>query len=157
MAGRGSLALITGDAGIGKTALVARFAAQAAASGVAVAWGRCAEAEGIPAFWPWTQVLRATGGLADGEDHIGPQPRSAGGGAAGRFRVFDRVVRHLSETAAGHGLVVVLDDLHWADPDSLGLLEFTARQLAGRRLLLAGATATSRPATVCAGWRPPPR
>ena len=139
MAGRGSLALITGDAGIGKTALVARFAAQAAASGVEVAWGRCAEAEGVPAFWPWTQVLRATGGLADGEDHIGPQPRSAGGEAAGRFRAFDRVVRHLSETAVGHGLLVVLDDLHWADPDSLGLLEFTARQLAGRRLLLAGA------------------
>ena len=74
MAGHGSLVLITGDPGIGKTALVAHFAGQVAASGVAVAWGRCAEAEGTPAFWPWTQVLRATGGLADGEDHIGPRP-----------------------------------------------------------------------------------
>lgn len=139
IAGRGSLVLITGDAGIGKTALLARLAAQAAGSGVAVAWGRCAEAEGAPAFWPWTQLLRVTGGLADGEDHVGPQAGSAGGGVAGRFRVFDRVVRHLCQTAAGQGLLVVLDDLHWADPDSLGLLEFTARHLAGDRLLLAGA------------------
>ena len=138
MAGRGSLVLIAGDAGIGKTALLASLAGQAAGSGVAVAWGRCAEAEGAPGFWPWTQVLRASGGLADGEDHISPQP-GPGGGTGGRFRVFDRVVRHLIETAAGHGLLVILDDLHWADPDSLRLLEFTARQLDGRRLLLAGA------------------
>ena len=108
MAGRGSLALITGDPGIGKTALVADFADRAAASGVAVAWGRCAESEGAPAFWPWTQVLRATGGLADGEDHIGPQPGPAGRGAEGRFLVFDRVARHLCENAGrGRRLLVV--------------------------------------------------
>ena len=61
------------------------------------------------------------------------------GGEAGRFRVFDRVVRHLCEEAGRPGLLVVLDDLHWADPDSVALLEFAARQLAGHRLLLAGA------------------
>ncbi len=138
MAGRGSLVLITGDAGIGKTALLDRLAGEAAAAGAVVTWSRCAEAEGVPAFWPWTQVLRATGGLAAGEDQIGPQAGPDGGGAAGQFRVFDRVVRHLGQAAAGHGLLVVLDDLHWADPDSLRLLEFTARQLPGHRLLLAG-------------------
>jgi predicted ATPase len=58
--------------------------------------------------------------------------------AADRFRVFDRVVRHLADAAAQSGLLVVLDDLHWADPDSLGLLEFGARQLATSRLLLVG-------------------
>jgi hypothetical protein len=66
LAGHGSLVLIAGEAGIGKTALAARFAGQAAACGVPVAWGSCAEGDGAPAFWPWTQVLRATGGLAEG-------------------------------------------------------------------------------------------
>jgi hypothetical protein len=59
--------------------------------------------------------------------------------AADRFRIFDRVAGHLTQAAAEHGLLVVLDDLHWADPDSLGLLEFAARQLASTRLLLVGA------------------
>ena len=142
LAGRGSLVLIAGEAGIGKTALAAHFAGQAAARGVPVAWGSCAEGDGAPAFWPWTQVLRATGGLATGEDHVGPRAPAAGGGApggaAGRFAVFDRVISQLRDGAAGRGLVVVLDDLHWADPDSLALLEFAARQLAGQRLLLVG-------------------
>ena len=92
-----------------------------------------------PAFWPWTQVLRATEGLPDGEDHLAPPAAGMTREAADRFRVFDRVVRHLAEAAAESGLLVVLDDLHWADPDSLGLLEFAARQLAASRLLLAGA------------------
>ena len=138
LAGHGSLVLITGEPGIGKTALVTRFADEAAACGVRVAWGRCAEGEGVPAFWPWTQVLRATGGLPGGEDHLAPSAAEMTREAADRFRVFDRVVRHLAEAAAESGLLVVLDDLHWADPDSLGLLEFAARQLAVSRLLLVG-------------------
>jgi hypothetical protein len=61
LAGHGCLVLITGDAGIGKTAAAARFAGQAAACGVVVvvAWGFRAECDGAPVFWPWTQVLRA--------------------------------------------------------------------------------------------------
>ena len=140
LAGHGRLVLLSGEAGIGKTALATHFADLAAANGVAVAWGRCAEGDGIPAFWPWTQVLRATGGLAEGEDHVGPRVRAAGGaapdGSASRFDVFDRVVSHLRGAAADHGMVVMLEDLHWADPDSLALLEFAARQLAGARVLM---------------------
>lgn len=137
LAGHGGLVLITGEPGIGKTALAAHLADQAAARGVPVAWGRCAEGDAAPAFWPWTQVLRATGGLAGGEDHVGPQGAAADG-AADKFRVFDRVVSHLDTTAATSGLVVVLDDLHWADPDSVALLEFAARQLTGRHVMLLG-------------------
>ena len=139
LAGHGSLVLITGEPGVGKTALVTAFADEAAARGVRTAWSRCAEGEGVPGFWPWTQVLRATEGLPGGEDHLAPPAVGMTHEAADRFRVFDRVVRHLVETAAQSGLLVVLDDLHWADPDSLGLLEFAARQLAVSRLLLAGA------------------
>jgi AAA ATPase-like protein len=139
LAGHGSLVLITGEPGIGKTAVATRFADETAARGVLVAWGRCAEDEGAPAFWPWTQLLRATGGLPGGEDHLAPPAAGTACEAADRFRIFDRVVRHLAEAAAESGLLVVLDDLHWADRDSLGLLEFAARQLAASRLLLVGA------------------
>lgn len=83
LAGHGRLVLITGEAGIGKTALAAHFAGQAAASGLAVAWGSCAEGAGAPAFWPWTQVLRATAGLAAGEDHVGGRARRAAGRQTG--------------------------------------------------------------------------
>ena len=139
LAGHGSLVLITGEPGIGKTALVTVFADEAAARGVRVTWSRCAEGEGVPAFWPWTQLLRATEGLPGGEDHLAPPAAEMTREAADRFRIFDRVARHLAEAAAENGLLVVLDDLHWADPDSLGLLEFAARQLAASRLLLVGA------------------
>ena len=139
LAGHGSLVLITGEPGIGKTALVTVFADEAAARGVRVTWSRCAEGEGVPAFWPWTQLLRATEGLPGGEDHLAPPAAEMTREAADRFRIFDRVTRHLAEAAAESGLLVVLDDLHWADPDSLGLLEFAARQLAASRLLLVGA------------------
>ena len=139
VAGHGSLVLITGEPGIGKTALITRFADEAAAQGVRVAWSRCAEGEGAPAFWPWTQVLRATGGLPGAEDHLAPPAAETARQAADRFRIFDRVARHMAEAAAECGLLVVIDDLHWADPDSVGLLEFAARQLAASRLLLVGA------------------
>jgi AAA ATPase domain len=138
VAGHGSLVLVTGEPGIGKTALVTAFAGKAASRGVRVAWGRCTEGEGVPGFWPWTQVLRATGGLPGGADHLAPSGAGMTREAADRFRVFEHVARHLAEAAAESGMLVVLDDLHWADPDSLELLEFAARQLAASRLLLVG-------------------
>jgi predicted ATPase len=49
-AGHGALVLLSGDAGIGKTAVAAQLADQAAMSGMAVAWGRCADGDGVPAY-----------------------------------------------------------------------------------------------------------
>ena len=57
-AGRGRVVLVAGEPGIGKTRLAEEAARQAAAEGVRVAWGRCYEGEGAPAFWPWVQVVR---------------------------------------------------------------------------------------------------
>ena len=104
-------------------------------------------------------MLRAAGGLAGGEDHVG---RTATAGAARTGASRFAGVRPGRQPAARHRgrprPVVVLDDLHWADPDSLALLEFAARQLAGQRvLLLRQPTATTRPATGCGAPRPPPR
>jgi predicted ATPase/class 3 adenylate cyclase len=59
MSGRGRLVLLAGEPGIGKTRLADELAAEATARGAAVAWGRCWEGGGAPAYWPWTQILRA--------------------------------------------------------------------------------------------------
>jgi DNA-binding SARP family transcriptional activator len=57
-AGRGRVVLVAGEPGIGKTRLAEEVARQAAGGGSGVAWGRCAEEQGAPPFWPWVQVLR---------------------------------------------------------------------------------------------------
>jgi predicted ATPase/class 3 adenylate cyclase len=59
VAGRGSLMMLGGEPGIGKTALAEEISAEAAARGAQVAWGRCWEDGGAPAYWPWTEILRA--------------------------------------------------------------------------------------------------
>ncbi|HVA77274.1 MAG TPA: AAA family ATPase [Candidatus Binataceae bacterium] len=59
VAGRGCLLMVGGEPGIGKTALADEISTEAAARGAQVAWGRCWEDGGAPAYWPWTEILRA--------------------------------------------------------------------------------------------------
>src|SRR3954466_13515165 len=56
-AGRGRLLLLAGEPGIGKTSLADCATAEAASRGFAVLWGRCWEAGGAPAYWPWLEIL----------------------------------------------------------------------------------------------------
>jgi len=147
-AGRGQLVLIGGEAGIGKTVIAGAAAEQAAALGALVLWGRCSETEGAPPFWPWAQIVRAA---ADGGTKP-PETVGALGWAApaeltevssdasnrARFRLFDATVRFLATLADSRPVVAVVEDLHWADADSLALAEFAARQLSGQRILLLG-------------------
>jgi DNA-binding SARP family transcriptional activator len=121
-AGRGTAVVVTGEPGIGKTRLVEAFAARAGAS---ARWGRCAEIGGAPPYWPWQQVL---GGL----------PEAALGTDTGaRFALGLDTARRLRALAGGGPLLVVLDDLQWADRDSLHVLEVVLSQLHGSRVLLA--------------------
>ncbi|BAL91652.1 hypothetical protein AMIS_64320 [Actinoplanes missouriensis 431] len=138
-AGSGAVALLTGEAGIGKTAVVEEAVARAAAAGVTVLTGRADPDEGAPAFWPWRRLLDCglpglTPDLLDtvGAGDTGETP------AAARFRVMHAVLGALRTAAAGRdgGLVLVLEDLHWADPASLALLELVCREVAGTRLLV---------------------
>ena len=55
----GRVALISGDAGIGKTRLCEELAARAGEMGVGIIWGRCVDNEGAPPLWPWAQILRS--------------------------------------------------------------------------------------------------
>src|SRR4051812_34912962 len=58
IARRGSLVIVTGEPGIGKTALARAFVERASERGVSWAWGACWEGGGAPAYWPWMQIVR---------------------------------------------------------------------------------------------------
>ena len=148
--GEGQLVILAGEPGIGKTRTAAALAAQARELGASVAWGRCHEGEGAPVYWPWVQAL----GLYAAEHHDAPAsevaallpilragtalPVTDGVPERARFELCDRVATALTAAARAQPLLVVLDDLHWADAGSLVLLEFLARQLESIPLLVLG-------------------
>jgi predicted ATPase len=161
LAGRGRLLVIGGEPGIGKSRLAEELAGAAVETGAAVLWGRCWEAGGAPPYWPWVQAIRSYAREADAA-----RLRSdLGAGAAeiadvvaevreqvtdlppsppiddpqtARFRLFDAIAAFLKRVAGTKPLVMVLDDLHWADEGSLRLLEFVSRELAEAPMLLIG-------------------
>ncbi|QYG95156.1 AAA family ATPase [Iamia sp. SCSIO 61187] len=148
----GGLVLVAGEAGIGKSALVAGAVAAARAGGALVAMGACWDREGAPDHWPWVQVTRALARSARPEtweearrEAGGELSVLLGGGATGlggptgdEFGLHDAVTTLLVALARDQPLVVVLEDLHWADPASLRLVEFVARHGWYERLLLVG-------------------
>ncbi len=140
-AGVGRLVRIVGEPGIGKTRLADELAEIATGAGARVVWGRCWEAGGAPAFWPWTQITRALGvGDSPAELDGAPTAVAAASSAAeaeeARFRVFDAVARTLARESATAPLVVVVDDAHAADVPSLMLLRFVANGLRPSKLLI---------------------
>jgi DNA-binding SARP family transcriptional activator len=160
-AGRGRLCLLAGEPGIGKSRLAEELIAHARGRGARVLVGRCWEAGGAPAYWPWVQSLRAYvreaepdalraqlgAGAADLAQIVPelrerfpdlPEPAALESDAA-RFRLFDTAAEFLRRASDSRPIVLVLDDLHAADAPSLLLLRFLARQLASSRLLLLGA------------------
>ncbi|MFC3455289.1 ATP-binding protein [Amycolatopsis speibonae] len=142
----GGLVLVTGEAGIGKTTLVTGAAEEAKRLGCLVLNGSCWDSASAPGYWPWTQVVRglrrAVGqgrwaAMADSElDVLLGETR--GDGAADGFRLYDAVTSALVAASQDLPIVVVLDDLHWADAASLRLLEFAAQHTWYERLLLIG-------------------
>jgi tetratricopeptide (TPR) repeat protein len=144
---RGRLVLLAGEPGIGKTALLAEIAGEVANAGSLVFWAQCWDGDGAPGYWPWVQIVRA--GMAAGGDAreaamLLPERKATahtGSGQAtdARFRLFDAVVSMLAGLAAQRLVLVVVDDLHWADDGSLRLLEFAVRHLEAHSVLLLGA------------------
>jgi tetratricopeptide (TPR) repeat protein len=145
--GAGQFLMVSGEAGIGKTAMLAALASQAGPAPL-VLRGFCWEGDGAPPYWPWSQVLKASGlpmaGLGGAgwllQPASGPaEPMSAVAAGDAQFRLFEAVARCLGRLAADRPVLVVLDDLHWADEPSLRLLGFLARALAAEPVALLGA------------------
>jgi predicted ATPase/DNA-binding CsgD family transcriptional regulator len=159
VAGHGATVALAGEPGIGKTHTAQVVGEWAASRGMQVLLARCDEEPGAPPYWPWLQLVR---GWLDSHDDAAVQ-RVIGRAAAplseivpeiaerapgcepppaivdpmqARFRLFDAMSGFWRRAAADQPLLLIVDNLHWADASSLRLLEFLAPDFAGCALLL---------------------
>ncbi|OQS12853.1 transcriptional regulator [Nocardia donostiensis] len=123
------VALVTGEAGLGKSMLLEQLGARLGQQGWLVAAGRCPDVDSAPPAWAWVEVLRTVAeSVPPGEfaDDLSPLLSDSvtvnGDAAAGRFRLRQAVWSWLAATAADRPVAVVLDDLHGADAATLELL-----------------------------------
>jgi len=158
LAGRGRIALLVGEPGIGKTRTVQRLLEEVGGrAGTYV--GSCFEGDGAPSYWPFVQILRALVDDTDDDtirslraadadlallvpelaDRLPSRPSSEPlEGEQARFRLFDSLAGFLRRTAKQRPLVLVLEDLHWADRDSMLLTSFLADALRDSAVMIVG-------------------
>jgi DNA-binding CsgD family transcriptional regulator/tetratricopeptide (TPR) repeat protein len=167
-AGEPATVLICGEAGAGKTRLVAEVAARAGDRGTRTLVGSCTVVgRASLAFAPFAEALRplvndfviggrdggrsvaprlarlvaAPGGRAATLDPPDPDPL----GPSAQLGLFEEVFDTLERAAAPSGLLMVIEDLHWADLSSRGLFEFLSRNLRGTPVALVGTVRTDEP------------
>ncbi|MCH7697400.1 MAG: protein kinase [Chloroflexi bacterium] len=158
ISGEGKIVLLTGEPGIGKTRLAEELATYARLRDAQVLWGRCHERAGQPSYWPWVQAIRSYVHSRD----LQALESDMGSGAAdiaqvvteirdrlpglatppaldpeqARFRLFDSITTFLKNASNREPLVIVLDDIQWADEASLLLLQFLAKEIQSSRVLV---------------------
>jgi hypothetical protein len=151
--------LLIAEPGMGKTATLVELGRRASEAGADRWFGRCIEDEGAPAFWPWTQVMRACQ-ASRGEAELRELMNTSAADMAeampvirqwiadlpeapmieqtsARFRFFDAVTQFLRRAAEKKPVVLLFDDLQRADQPTLRLLSFVARQVDAGRLMIA--------------------
>ena len=138
LSGRGSTVLVSGEAGIGKTTLVDWLSGEAETQGCLVLRGGCYDLSTTPPYGPWLEILRA---YPHDNDTLPPLPRFVGdleaAAALGSQRQLFSTARDFFRAICSYQpLVMVLEDLHWADQASLDFLRVLARQIANQRTLL---------------------
>ncbi|MEV1243334.1 BTAD domain-containing putative transcriptional regulator [Nonomuraea sp. NPDC049750] len=151
-AGRG-LIVLEGEPGIGKTRLLEELTAEAEKRKAAAVWARCLEGEGTPSMWPWIQavgaVLDELPGAAREKWLAGElgdllEPDGDGLGetvardAGAQFRLFEAAVAAIGQVAARRPLVLMIDDLQWADVASLRLFSHLAARLPAGTAVIGG-------------------
>jgi len=144
--GQGGVVLVSGPAGIGKTRLVEEALCRHVDSvgTVLVGRGLCSDDRGAPPLWPWTRALsavrRATGAPALALALESTVPQGSGGDqatvAAARFRMLTAATDELLHASADRFVVLVVEDLHWADAESLELLRRVAAEVGTASLLV---------------------
>jgi class 3 adenylate cyclase len=153
--GDGRFVLLAGEAGIGKTRLARELTQRARKLGCDALWGSCSEAELALPYLPFveavgnhlgerdTAVVRAELGATAAELAQlfpqlaeGPPAAPVGDPAQAKLRLFESVVALLEPWARDRGLLLVLDDIHWADSSTRELLDYAARRLVRSRVML---------------------
>lgn len=157
--GNGQTLAITGEPGIGKSTFLEHIASLATEMGGTVLYGRCFEEQGSPAYWPWNAVIRShllmldetvaadlyadqSGRMAQAFPTLSaksPNPRNSldkNAAADERFLLHDEVASTLQRSAEIGPVLLLLDDMHWADEASLLLLEFLSKVLSDSRVLI---------------------
>jgi predicted ATPase len=137
-AGGGTAVLVAGEAGIGKTRLASELAARASDAGFEVLLGRSIDLVGteLP-YQPFVEAVGPLGGL----------PQADGQTAGSQLRVFQETLELLGERAAAAPVLLVLEDLHWADASTLDLVVFLAHNLGDRRVLLLATCRADEPSS----------
>jgi tetratricopeptide (TPR) repeat protein len=134
--GLGAVALVSGEAGIGKTRFCNEAAQRARHAGLTVVTARCWGEGGAPALWPWQPILAELCG-DQAARLLGPGTAMGDGTVdADRFALFSAIVDALGAAAGRGPACVVIDDIHAADAGTLLLTRFVARAIHGLPLAL---------------------
>ncbi|HET7038046.1 MAG TPA: AAA family ATPase [Thermomicrobiaceae bacterium] len=138
LAAQGGTVLVGGEAGIGKTTLVEDLSARAEEAGALALWGHAYDLSVTRPHGPWLEILRQYQTLAAG---LPPVPAFVSNAdelakVGSQETLFAAVADFFTVVAAQRPLLLVLDDLHWADQASLDFFRYLARQLGRQRLLL---------------------
>jgi class 3 adenylate cyclase len=154
--GAGKVVLLGGDAGMGKTRLATELQQRARQIGMIPLWGGSSEADLELPYLPFVEALgnHITGAAADDVGRrLGPVRRELANlfpqleqdalpldveSQQGKLRLFEAILVLLTLVADGHGLLLVVEDLHWADASTLELLDYMTRRLRSSRIMVLG-------------------